>query len=43
MADMLMTLATASNGLWHPMQYIGLLMMFVAAVCLCGSKKKDDD
>lgn len=37
------TLATASNSLWHPMQYVGLIMMFIAAVCLFGSKKKDDD
>jgi hypothetical protein len=37
------TVVAASNSLWHPMQYIGLLMMFIAAVCLCGSKKKDDD
>jgi hypothetical protein len=37
------TLAATSNALWHPMQYVGLLMMFIAVVCLFGSKKKDDD
>jgi hypothetical protein len=42
MADMLMTLASASNGLWHPMQYVGLLLIAIAIVGLCAPKKDDD-
>lgn len=37
--------ASTSNALWHPMQYVGLIMMAVAVISLLssgGSKKKDD-
>ncbi len=37
------TLASVSNGLWHPMQYVGLILMAVAVIGLCAPKKKDDD
>ena len=40
---MLIILSATSNALWHPIQYVGLLMMFIAVVCLCGSRKKDND
>lgn len=37
------TLAVTSEALWHPMQYVGLLIMVVAVICLCAPKKKDDN
>jgi hypothetical protein len=38
-------MSSTSNALWHPMQYVGLIMMAVAVIgllCSGGSKKKDD-
>jgi hypothetical protein len=37
------TLSSLSNALWHPMQYVGLILVVIAVICLCAPKKKDDD
>jgi hypothetical protein len=36
------TLATTSDVLWHPIQYVGIFIMAVALLCLLCSKKNDD-